>query len=113
MAPGREDLRRKLDRLGEISRDLDQRGNKEIAETMTLEALPGGKAMAKEAGDQMFVFRKSHHAVAQIAGGSMLNPRRSLPLEPPSSVTVTTAERSEIRQGASPQSAEEGCGDTT
>src|SRR5271163_3081332 len=46
-------------------------------------------------------------------GGSMLKPRRSRPLEPPSSVTVTTAARSDMRHGAGAHSMEGGWGDAT
>ncbi len=45
----------------------EQRGDKEIAKAVAFKALAGGEAMAEEPGDQMFVFRKSHHAIAQIA----------------------------------------------
>jgi hypothetical protein len=46
-------------------------------------------------------------------GGSMLKPRRRRPLEPPSSVTVTTAAKSAMRHGASSQSLEGWTGETT
>ncbi len=63
-----KDLRRKLDRLGEIPGDLDESGNEEIAEAVAFQAFPGGESMTEEPGDQMFVFGESHHAIAQIAG---------------------------------------------
>ncbi len=47
----------------------------------------------------MLIFREGHHAVAQVAGGRMLKSLRRRPLEPPSSVTVTMAARSLIREG--------------
>ncbi len=43
----------------------------------------------------------------------MLKLWRSRPLEPPSSVTVTTAARSEMRQGGSAAFPPEECGDAT
>jgi hypothetical protein len=87
-----------LDGLGEVAGDLRQCGEEEVAEAVALEVALT-EAVLKEAAEEVFVFRERDHAVADVAGGSMLRSSRRRPEEPPSSVTVTMAESSRMRQG--------------
>ena len=52
---------------GEIARDVGERGQKEVAETVALQAATAGEAVAEQTRKQGFVFRERHHAVANIA----------------------------------------------
>src|SRR5687767_4235848 len=63
----RDDFGRKPDRLGKISRDFGERRQKQIAETVAAEFAVTAKAIAEEPRDQVRIFRKCDHAVANVA----------------------------------------------
>src|SRR5882672_9478857 len=56
------------DGFGEIAGDVGERGEEKIAEIVADEAVAGVEAVLKQAAEQGFIFRKSHHAVADVAG---------------------------------------------
>ena len=47
---------------------MRERGEKKIAEIVANEPAPGVEAILKEASEESFIFRKGHHAVADVAG---------------------------------------------
>ena len=67
MPARREHLRRQLDRLCEITGDLLQRSHKQIPKRVALQLTARAEAMPKKLRQKLLVFRKSNHAVAQIA----------------------------------------------
>ena len=56
------------DGFGEIAGDVGERGEEKIAEIVADEAAAGVEAVLKQAAEEGFIFRKSHHAVADVAG---------------------------------------------
>src|SRR6266550_4419564 len=56
------------DGFGEIAGDVGERGEEKISEIVTDEAAAGMETVLKEASEKSFIFRKSHHAVADVAG---------------------------------------------
>jgi hypothetical protein len=54
--------------LGEIAGNVRERRKEKIAEIVADEAAAGLKAKLEQPAKQRFVFRKSHHAVANVAG---------------------------------------------
>src|SRR6267378_4023450 len=56
------------DGFGEIAGDVGERGEEKIAEIVADEAAAGMEAVLKQASEKSFIFRKSHHAVADVAG---------------------------------------------
>src|SRR5712692_7949981 len=56
------------DGFGEIAGDMRERGEEKIAEIVAGEAATRVETILEEAAEKGFVFRKSHHAVADIAG---------------------------------------------
>ena len=79
-----------------------KRGDEEVAEAVAPESVAALESVGKELGEQVFFGTERNHAVAQIARGQHVEffPQAG-PEEPPSSVTVTTAARSEIWHGCS------------
>ena len=65
---GGENLRRHLDGLGEISGDVGERGDEEVAEAVAAE-LALLEAVLEELGEEVLVFGEGDHAVAEVAGG--------------------------------------------
>src|SRR6266849_4615937 len=63
-----EDFAANADGFDEISGDVSERREKQIPEIMTAQAAPGVKAVLKQPPQQGLIFRKSHHAIANIAG---------------------------------------------
>jgi hypothetical protein len=68
VAAGGKNLRRHLDGLAEVAGDAGERGQKEVAEAVALEAFAGRKAILEEAREQVLILTERDHAVAQIAG---------------------------------------------
>jgi len=56
------------DGFGEIAGDVGERGEEKIAEIVADEAAAGMEAVLKQAAEEGFIFRKGHHAVADVAG---------------------------------------------
>ena len=56
------------DGFGEIAGDVGERGEEKIAEIVADEAAASVEAVLKQASEKSFIFRKSHHAVADVAG---------------------------------------------
>ena len=56
------------DGFGEIAGDVGERGEEKIAKIVADEAAAGVEAVLKQAAEEGFIFRKSHHAVADVAG---------------------------------------------
>src|SRR6266513_4167201 len=56
------------DGFGEIAGDVGERGEEKIAEIVSDEAAAGMEAVLKQASEKGFIFRKSHHAIADVAG---------------------------------------------
>ena len=61
-----KDLRGDFDGFMEVAGDASQRGQEQIAEAVSLEAASALKAVLEEPGHQGLVFRKCHHAVADV-----------------------------------------------
>ena len=97
-AAGGEDLRRHLHGLGEVAGDVERAATKRLPKEWPSSS-PWLEAELEEFGEEVLVFGEGDHAVADVAGGSILKSSRSRPEEPPSSVTVTMAARSRMRQG--------------
>jgi len=57
------------------------------------------EAELEELGEEVLVLGEGDHAVADVAGRSIWRSSRRRPEEPPSSVTVTMAERSRMTTG--------------
>ena len=55
-------------RLRKIPGNVGQRGEKQISKGVAAQAGPSGKAILKEAAEQVFVVRKRNHAVANVTG---------------------------------------------
>src|SRR5437016_183412 len=90
-----ENLRRLFYRFGEVG-DHSQCREEEVAEAVSVEVRIGLRCWNRRDSRAS----SSDSATMQLRmspGGSMLNSLRRRPLEPPSSVTVTTAESSVIR----------------
>jgi hypothetical protein len=68
LAADRENFAADADGFGEISRDVSEGGEEEVAEVVTDEAAAGVKAILKEATEEGFVLTESDHAVADVAG---------------------------------------------
>ena len=68
---GGEDLRGGLDGLGEVSGDVGECGEEEIAEGVAFEVALI-EAVLKEPGEEMLVFGERDHAVADVAWGKHL-----------------------------------------
>jgi len=62
-----EDFAGNANGLGEISGDVGEGGEEEIAEVVPAEAASGLEAILKELAEERFVFRKGDHAVANVA----------------------------------------------
>src|SRR5712692_2030800 len=56
------------DGFGEIAGDMRERGEEKIAEIVAGEAATCVEAVLEQAAEKGFVLRKSHHAIANIAG---------------------------------------------
>src|SRR6267378_1602469 len=56
------------DGFGEIAGDVGERGEEKITEIVADEAAAGMEAVLKQASEKGFIFRKSHHAIADVAG---------------------------------------------
>ncbi len=67
-ASGGEDLRGHLDGLGEVTRDVREGGDEEVAEAVALK-FTLTEAELEEFREQVLVFGEGDHAVADIAGG--------------------------------------------
>ena len=67
-ATGGENLRRQLDGVGKVAGNLGERGDKEVAEVVSLERVAAAEAMGEEPGQQIFFLAERDHAVAQVAG---------------------------------------------
>ena len=67
-AAGGEDVGGGLDGLGEVSGDVGEGGEEEIAEGVAFEVTLL-EAVLEEAGEEVLVFGESDHAVADVAGG--------------------------------------------
>jgi hypothetical protein len=63
-----EDFRGNADGFGEISGDMGERGEKEVAEVVAAKAASGLETILEEAAEQGFVFREGNHAIANVAG---------------------------------------------
>ena len=68
---GGEDLGGHLDGLGEVSGDVGEGGDEEIAEAVAFE-LALAEAELEELGEEVLVFGEGDHAVADVAGGEHL-----------------------------------------
>jgi hypothetical protein len=66
-----EDLRGHLHGLGEVSGDVGEGGDEEVAEAVAFE-LALVEAEPEEAGEEVLVFGEGDHAVADVAGGQHL-----------------------------------------
>ena len=66
-AAGGEDLRGHLDGLGEVSGDVGERGDEEVAEAVAFE-LALVEAELEELGEEVLVLGEGDHAVADVAG---------------------------------------------
>src|SRR5271169_3063770 len=67
MSAGEKNFGRQTHRLGEVSRDRSQRGQKKIAEAVALEPRTFLKAMLEEPREQSLVFRECNDAVSYVA----------------------------------------------
>src|SRR5260370_25127393 len=56
------------DGFSEIAGNVGQRGEEKIAEIVADETAARVKTILKKAAEEGFIFRKSHHAVANVAG---------------------------------------------
>src|SRR5713226_2487712 len=56
------------DGFGEIASDVRERGQKKIAEIVANEAASRMKTILEKAAEKSFIFRKSHHAIADVTG---------------------------------------------
>ena len=63
-----EDFAADADGFGEIAGDVRERGEEKIAEIVADESAAGVEAVLKEAAEEGFIFRKRHHAIANVAG---------------------------------------------
>src|SRR5260370_38778276 len=54
--------------FGKISGDVRERGEEKIAEIVADKAAAGVKTILEQPAKQRFIFRKSHHAVTDVAG---------------------------------------------
>src|SRR5712692_4133688 len=63
-----ENFAANADGLHKIAGDVRQRGEEEITEIVADEAASRVKTILEQAAEKGFIFRKSHHAVADIAG---------------------------------------------
>ena len=54
--------------FGEIAGDVRERGEEKIAEVVADQAAPGVEAILKKTAEESFIFRKSDHAIADVAG---------------------------------------------
>ena len=97
----RKNLRRDANRFSEVSGDFCQRREKQISKTVTAEFAVTTKTITEESRQQSRVFRERDHAVADVAGGSICSSSRRRPELPPSSETVTIAERLSIQISSS------------
>ena len=70
-AAGGEDLRGHLDGLGEVSGDVGEGGDEEVAEAVAFE-LALVEAELEELGEEVLVLGEGDHAVADVAGGEHL-----------------------------------------
>ncbi len=67
-AAGGEDLRGHLHGLGEVSGDVGERGDEEVAEAVAFEVALV-EAVLEELGEEVLVLGEGDHAVADVAGG--------------------------------------------
>src|SRR5204862_1490285 len=67
-ATNREHFAADTDSFGEIAGDVSERGEEEIAEVVADEPATRVKTILEKAGEQGFVFRKRHHAIANVSG---------------------------------------------
>jgi hypothetical protein len=63
-----EDSAADTDGFGEIAGNMGEGGEKEIAKIVADEPAAGVEAILKEAAEEGFIFRKSDHAIANVAG---------------------------------------------
>ena len=98
-AAGGEDLGGHLDGLGEVSGDVGEGGDEEVAEAVAFE-LALAEAELEELERRCSSSERATMQLRTSPGGSILKSSRRRPEEPPSSVTVTTAERSLMMQGS-------------
>src|SRR6266849_7423864 len=64
-----QDFAAHADGLGKIAGNVSEGRQKKIAEVVAHQTAAGVEAVLKEATEKGFVFRKSDHAVANVAGG--------------------------------------------
>ena len=63
-----QDFAADADGFGKIASDMSERGEEKITEIMTDEAAAGVETILEEATEKRFVFGKSDHAIANVAG---------------------------------------------
>ena len=51
----------------EVARQMGKRGEKQVAQAVTLQSMSGGEPVLEKPGHQLFVFGQGHHAVADVA----------------------------------------------
>jgi len=66
-ATNREHFAADTDSFGEIAGDVSECGEEKIAEVVADEAATGVKTILEKAGEKGFVFRKRHHAIANVS----------------------------------------------
>lgn len=57
------------DSFGKIAGDVSKGGEEKIAKVVATQATTGGKTILEQTAEKRFVFRKGHHAIANITGG--------------------------------------------
>ncbi len=101
MTFARQHLGGQTDRFGEVSGDFRQGRKKEVSETMAAQFAVAAKPITKKTRQQL---ESSESAIMQLRmspGGSICNSSRRRPELPPSSETVTIAERLSIQISSS------------
>jgi len=68
LAADRENFAADADGFGEISGDVSERGEEEVAEIVADETAASVKAILKESAKESFVLAEGHHAVADVSG---------------------------------------------
>jgi len=63
-----QDFAADADGFGEIAGDVRERGEEKIAEVVADQAAPGVEAILKKTAEESLIFRKSDHAIADVAG---------------------------------------------
>jgi len=66
-SPRGKDFGGKLNRVSEVSGDLSERSDEEVAEAVAFQGVAGAKAVREEPDEQILFLTERDHAVAQVA----------------------------------------------